>query len=65
MPNHVLSKIAVSNPEVIKALQNANAEIDFSQLIPRPEIFNEFGGMVPFLGSDFDKFLNFLKSTGS
>lgn len=65
MPNHVLSKIAVTNPDVIKALQSANAKIDFNQIIPSPEIFNEFGGMVPYLGSDFDEFLDFLKSTGS
>ena len=61
MPNHVLSKIAVTNPDVIKALQSANAKIDFNQIIPSPEIFNEFGGMVRYLGSDFDEFLDFLK----
>ena len=30
MPNHVLSKIAVTNPDVIKALQSANAKIDIN-----------------------------------
>lgn len=62
MANWVLAKINASN-EVINALKNNKGEIDFNTVLPRPDIFKEFGEFIPvILRSDLENLIKYLNA---
>lgn len=62
MANWVLAKINASN-EVINALKNNKGEIDFNIVLPRPDIFKEFGEFIPvILRSDLENLIKYLNA---